>query len=166
MSRLTGRTALITGGSSGIGLATAKLFQAEGAQLVITGVDPDSLARAQKGLGSDALVVHTSIHNQKASPHYCVYAASKAALRSMVRSLSQGLIGRGSRVNAVSPGAIDTPRFAGLPEDRPRGIADKCRIKRFGTGGKVAKLALFLASDDSSYLVGEQNVVDSGYSLL
>ena len=249
MSRLEGKTVLITGGSSGIGLATARLFRAEGGRLAITGRDPEKLAAAQAELGSETLVmrseagslaeidslmaqvksrygqldvlflnagiaapapvelisesqfdeivginfkgvffsiqkalpllgqnssiiVTTSITNQLGSPNFSVYGASKAALRSLVQSLSLELIKRGIRVNAISPGPIATPIFDrfGLPADavlaRKSEIERKSPSKRFGTSDEIAKVALFLASDDSSYVVGEEIVVDGGMSLL
>lgn len=249
MNRLKGKTALITGGSSGIGLATAKLFKEEGARLIITGRDIGSLARAQEELGSDTLVIRsdagnlaeieslfeqvkarfdrldvlfvnagiskptpiehaseaqfdevigvnlkgvffaiqkalplfsdkasviavTSIANRKGIPNLSVYAASKAALRSLVQSLGLALADRGIRVNAISPGPIETPMFdrLGLPPDlvqtRKREIENRSPVKRFGTAEEVAKAALFLASDDSSYMVGEEIVLDGGISLV
>lgn len=249
MGRLQGKTALITGGTSGIGLATARLFRAEGARIAITGRDPERLAAAQAEFGDDALVVRseagslagiealmeqvkerfgkldvlflnagvakaapvemvseeqfdeivginlkgvfftiqkalpllggnasiiatTSITNQLGSPNFSVYGASKAALRSLVESLSLELIGRGVRVNAISPGPIATPMFDsfGLPPEVAESvkgeIGRKSPIKRFGTPEEIAKVALFLASDDSAYVVGEEIVVDGGMSLL
>ncbi len=234
MDKLKGKTVLITGGSSGIGLASAKLFRDEGARLAITGRDPDGLARAQEELGSDTLVIRsnagnlaeieslmkqvdqhfkrldvlfinaavakaapieqvsesqfdeimginckgvfftiqkalslfgnsasvivtTSITNQLGSPNFSVYGASKAALRSLVQSLSLELIGRGIRINAISPGPIATPMFErfGLPADMVQAIKSeiehKSPIRRFGTPEEIAKVALFLASDDSTY---------------
>lgn len=249
MARLQGKTALITGGSSGIGLATAQLFQAEGARVAVTGRDPASLAAARAALGPEALVlasdagslpaieaalaevqarfgrldvlflnagvsvalpleqvdeaqfdaimdvnvkgafftlqkalpllatpasviVTTSITNRLGSPHFSVYAASKAALRSLVQAFALELAGRGVRVNAISPGPIDTPIYerVGLPDAVVQGIkgeiARKSPSGRFGTPEEVAQVALFLASDDSRYLVGEEIVVDGGMSLL
>ncbi len=249
MGKLKGKTVLITGGTSGIGLATARLFRDQGAQLVVTGRDPEKLAAAQRELGSEALVicseaasleeiaslmeqvksrfnqldvlflnagvataaplehvseslfdeimgvnfkgmffsiqkalpllgsnasiiVTTSITNQLGSPNFSVYGASKAALRSLVQSLSLELIERGIRVNAISPGPIATPIFDrfGIPPDAVQFIKGeierKSPSKRFGTPDEVAKVALFLASDDSTYVVGEEIVVDGGMSLL
>lgn len=249
MPRLQGKTALITGGTSGIGLATAKLFQAEGARVIVTGRSPDNLAQARETIGSEAriiasdagnvddikalmaavkqetetldvlvlnaaiarpaplesvseaafdqtvainlkgvfftlqqalpilregssVVVTTSIANQMGSPHFSVYAACKAALRSLVASLALELIPRNIRINAVSPGPIATPMFDrfGLPPEASQAIRDeiqrKSPIRRFGAPDEVAKAILFLASDDSSYLVGEEIVVDGGMSLL
>jgi NAD(P)-dependent dehydrogenase (short-subunit alcohol dehydrogenase family) len=249
MDRLKGKTVLVTGGSSGIGLATAKLFRDEGAQIAITGRDKNRLAVAQEILGSETLVIQseagslaeiesmlgkvknrferldvlflnaaiskaapiemvsetqfdeimginvkgvfftiqkalplfspnasvivtTSITNQLGSPNFSVYGASKAALRSLVQSLGLELINRGIRVNAISPGPIATPIFDsfGLPSEMVQAIkkeiADKSPSKRFGMPEEIAKAALFLASADSSYMVGEEVVVDGGMSLL
>ena len=249
MDKLKGKTVLITGGSSGIGLASAKLFRDHGARLAITGRDPDGLARAREELGSETLairseagslteiasmmeqvknyftrldvlflnaaiataapmelvsetqfdetmgvnvkgvfftiqqalplfgasasiIVSTSITNQLGSPNFSVYGASKAALRSLVGSLGLELISRGIRVNAISPGPIATPMYdrIGVPADLVQGmksgIEQKSPIKRFGTPEEVARVALFLASDDAAYVVGEEIVVDGGMSLL
>lgn len=247
--RLAGKVVLITGGSSGIGLASARLFQAQGARVAVTGRSADSLELAEAELGGKALVlrsdagsldeidavmaevkqrygrldvlfinagvacpapieqvsvesfdqqigvnlkgvfftiqkalplfdgpasviVTTSITNQLGSPNFSVYGAAKAALRSLVKSLGLELIGRGIRVNAISPGPIDTPMFdrLGLPDElaaaKKRDIAAKSPSRRFGHADEVAKAALFLASTDSSYMVGEEIVVDGGMSLL
>jgi len=249
MNRLKGKTVLITGGSSGIGLATARLFREEGARLAITGRDEGKLAEARKLLGEETLVIRsdtgnpaeieslltqvkerlgrldvlflnagvckampidiaseeyfdevigtnlkgvfftiqkalplfnpdasvivtTSIANKLGSPNFSLYGASKAALCSLVKSLGLELINRGIRVNAISPGPIATSIFDGfgLPADITQSIkkeiADKSPIKRFGMPEEVAKAVLFLASDDSSYMVGEEIVVDGGMSLL
>lgn len=249
MQKLSGKTALITGGNSGIGLATAKLFKEHGARLVITGRDEATLAQAQKALGSDVLalrsdagslkeiehlmrqvkehlgqldilfanaaiaqpapfefvseqqfddmltvnlkgtffilqkslallaknssvILTTSIANQMGSPNFSVYAACKAAQRSLVQTLGLELIGKGIRINAISPGPIATAIWGrlGLPDGAVQGIKteieSKSPIKRFGLPEEIAKTALFLASEDSSYIVGEEIVVDGGMSLL
>jgi NAD(P)-dependent dehydrogenase (short-subunit alcohol dehydrogenase family) len=249
MQKLSGKTALITGGNGGIGLATAKLFREHGARVAITGRDAESLARAQDALGGDTLVlrsdtgkltdiesamrqiqehfghldilfvnagtsqpapfelvteerfdeinainfkgsffmiqkalpllaknasviVTTSISNQKGSPNFSVYAACKAAQRSLVQTLSMELIERGIRVNAISPGPIDIPGFGsrwGVPPETVRMARDefvsKSPMKRFGKPEEIARTALFLASDDSSYIVGAELVVDGGVTL-
>ena len=249
MQKLKGKTALVTGGTSGIGLATAQLFLAEGARLAITGRSPVSLARARETFGQNALVyasdtgntadidalvadisqhfdgldililnagtaapapleavseaafdealavnfkgvfftlqkalpllraggsvvVTTSITNRLGSPNFSVYGACKAALRSLVASLSLELIPRKIRINAVSPGPIATPMFdrLGLPPDVSAAIqneiAQKSPSGRFGSPEEVARTILFLASDESSYIVGQEIVVDGGISLL
>ena len=249
MRKLNGKTVLITGGSSGIGLASAKLFLEHGARVAITGRDPDGLALARYELGSNAMIIRsnteklaeitslmlqversftrldvlfvnagiakaapielvsetlfddimeinvkgtfftiqkalplfgagasiivtTSIANKLGSPNFSVYGASKAALRSLVQSLGLELISRGIRINAISPGPITTPIFEhfGLPasiaDDIKTGITQKSPSKRFGLPLEVANIALFLASDDATYVVGEEIVVDGGMSLL
>lgn len=249
MQKLAGKTALITGGNSGIGLATARLFRAEGAQLAISGRDPATLEQARSVLGDETLVlssdagrladiasmmdkvgtrfgkldvlfvnagnsrpapfaevteeqfdemnsvlfkgvfftvqkalpllqpgasviVTTSISNAKGAPNFSVYAACKAALRSVVQTLGVELIPRGIRVNAISPGPISTPGF-GRRWNAPQEVVQAAReafvqkapIKRFGDPDEVARAVLFLASDDSSYVVGTELIVDGGVSL-
>ena len=249
MQKLKGKTALITGGNSGIGLATAKLFREQGARLVITGRDKANLDDARNLLGDNVLaiqcdagkladieslmqlvkkqfgqldilfvnagtaqaapfelvseeqfdimvttnfkgafftiqkalpllaksasvIVTTSITNQMGTPNFSVYGACKAALRSLVQTLGLELVGRGIRINAISPGPIDTPIFGriGLPDGAEQAIKAeiiiKSPIKRFASPDEVAKVALFLATEDSSYIIGDEIVVDGGMSLL
>lgn len=249
MARLQGKTALITGGTSGIGFAAARLFQAEGARVVVTGRNPERLEQAREALGADALVLNseagsleavdallaqvkqhsgridvlflnagiapptpidavteaqfdeiidvnfksvfftvqkalpllekgaavivtTSITNRSGSANFPVYGASKAALRSLVQSLALVLVGRGIRINAINPGPIDTGGFNRIPvpgevlQAIKGDIEGRSPMKRFGSPEEVAKTALFLASDDSSYITGEEIVVDGGISLV
>ena len=249
MAKLENKIVLVTGATSGIGLASAQLFVAEGATVIATGRDEQGMAKARELLGPRAVVVRsgagsmvdidalmedikqrfgrldvlflnagvahaapleavseaqfdemtgtnvkgvfftiqkalpllgaggsvmvtTSITNQLGNANFSVYGATKAAVRSLVMSLGLELIGRGIRVNAISPGPIATQMFDrfGLPHDVAQaakaGIAEKSPSKRFGTPEEVAKLALFLASDDSSYIVGEEIVIDGGMTLL
>lgn len=249
MQKLLGKTALITGGTSGIGLITAKMFLSQGARVAITGRNAEALKLAMQTLGDDVLalqcdsgnvsdieaamdtikarwgqldvllvnaaiagpapfeavsethfdeltsvnfkgvfftvqkalpllspqssvIVTTSISNQMGSPNFSVYAACKAALRSLVQTLALELIGRGIRVNAISPGPITTPMWGkfGLPDAALQAVTDevqrKSPIKRFGNSEEVAQVALFLASTESSYIVGQEIVVDGGMSLL
>lgn len=249
MQKLLGKTALITGGHSGIGLSIAKMFLANGARVAITGRNAQALQQAAQALGGEVLalqcdaskvsdiektmaalkehwghldvlvanaaiagpapfeavseahfdelssvnfkgvyftiqkalpllsaqssvVVTTSISNQLGSPNFSVYAACKAALRSLVQTLALELIGRGVRVNAISPGPITTPMWGkfGLPDEVAQAIKGEVQAKspskRFGEPDEVAQVALFLASTDSSYVVGQEIVVDGGMSLL
>ena len=249
MQKLSGKTALITGGNSGIGLATAKLFLAHGARLIITGRDQTSLEQTRKSLGGDVLairsdagnlgdieqlmhqvkehfghldiffvnaanvqpapfesvteaqfdqmsaisfkgvffaiqkalplfthdasvIITTSMVNQVGAPLFSIYAACKAAQRSLVQTLGLELIGRGIRVNAISPGPTDTPGFGrwGIPQefvDAARAdFTNRSPMKRFAAPEEIAKAALFLASDDSSYCVGTELVVDGGFTNL
>ena len=249
MQKLLGKNVLITGGTSGIGLATAQLFLEQGARVAVTGRSEEGLVRAQNTLGENAVtfasdagsvadidslmmqvnkhfghldvlflnaaisktggiervtemdfdeqisinlkgvfftlqkalpllgtgasvIITTSIGNRFGTPQSSVYSACKAGLRSMVQALALELIGRGIRVNAVCPGPIDTPMFdrMGLPQEvlnaRKAAIAEKNPCKRFGSPREVAQVVLFLASDDSAYMVGEELVVDGGMSIL
>lgn len=249
MQKLTRKNVIITGGNSGIGLATAQLFVEHGARLIITGQSKETLDLAQQSLGGDVLalqsnagsladidllmqtagerfgqldvlfvnagnsqpapfervteaqfdescdvlykgvfftiqkalpllargasvIVTTSISNQKGSPNFSVYASCKAALRSLVQTLSLELVDRGIRVNAISPGPISTPGFGrrwGAPPEVVQAAKDefvkKSPMKRFGEADEIAKVALFLASDDASYVVGAEIVVDGGVTL-
>ncbi len=247
--KLQGKTALITGGTSGIGLATARLFAGEGARVAITGRDPARLAAVRAELGEHALaiaadvrsaedcgraanavrsafggvdvffanagialpsplattdaaryrelmdtnvmgvflsmqavspllrdgasvVLVTSFLNRVGRDGVSLLAASKAAVRSLARSWSRELLPRGIRVNAVSPGAIDTPLHerAGRPADEVRArkaeLAARVPLGRLGTAGEIAQAVLFLASDEARYVVGAELVVDGGISQL
>ena len=249
--KLTGKTAVITGGNSGIGLATAKLFIQEGAQVVILGRDAKTLDAAAKELGGKTLAFKTDVSsidqinaaakevgakfgkidilfanaaasvfkpmdqvdeaffekifatnvkgvyftvqrfapllrdggavllttaasNQKGWPGTSVYAASKAAVRSLARTLAAELQPRNIRVNAICPGPIETPAFDPLrlgmtPEAVQQMIVDLTKqipMHRLGSADEVAKVALFLASDLSSFTTGSEIAVDGGFGQL
>jgi NAD(P)-dependent dehydrogenase (short-subunit alcohol dehydrogenase family) len=123
-------------------------------------------AKLMKKGGS--VIVTTSFLNTIGYPGLSILAATKAATRSLVRTLGAELAPLGIRVNAVSPGAIATPFYSkiGLPDNVLSQIAasitDKVALKRFGDPVELAKTALFLASDDSSYTTGTEMVVDGG----
>ncbi|EWH11181.1 short chain dehydrogenase [Catenovulum agarivorans DS-2] len=118
------------------------------------------------------IVVITSISNQHAAPNFSAYSAAKSALRSLVKSISLDLINKGIRVNAVSPGPISTDMYDkfGLAQSETEKIkqviSNKSPIKRFGTPQETANAIRFLASSESSYIVGAELVVDGGISLL
>jgi NAD(P)-dependent dehydrogenase (short-subunit alcohol dehydrogenase family) len=244
---LYGKIALVTGGTSGIGLAAAALFQAEGAQVVVVGNDPDRLATAAATIGPNTLalradlrrpaeidrvmeavrerfgrldivfanaglglaaplgavteaqideqlavnfkglfftvqkavplmgkgasvVLTTSFLNAVGAPGLSVLSATKAAVRSLARSLGAELAPLGIRVNAVSPGPTSTP-FAGKMglsqaelKAMAEGVEAQVPLQRFGEAEEVARAALFLASPDSSYVTGTELVVDGGLS--
>lgn len=249
MRKLEGKVAVVTGGNSGIGLATAKEFSDQGARVVITGRDQKTLDEAKNVIGngvlaikSDAsklrdikklfetlkkkiggidvlfinagvgrfapfesvtedffdwtmdinlkgayftiqkalpllndnasIILNASINAYIGMPNSSVYAASKAALISLARTLSAELVGRGIRVNAISPGPVTTPIFdkLGLDEDALNqtlsNIKEQVPMKRFGRPEEIAKTALFLASSDSSFLLGTEIVADGGMSQL
>lgn len=249
MNRLNGKRALITGGTSGIGLETARQFIAEGARVAVTGTNPETIERARAELGEAALmlrvdagnvadqqrlaqtlresfgqidavfvnagtadfrpleqwdeagfdrsvainlkgplflvqallpilsnptsiVLNTSINARIGMPNSSVYAATKAGLISLARTLSGELIGRGIRLNAVSPGPISTPLYGklGLPAaelDKMAGaILGQIPAGRFGEPSEIAKAVVFLASDESRFTVGSELVIDGGMSNL
>lgn len=247
MNRLTLKRALITGGTSGIGLETARQFLAEGARVAITGSSEASIAAARAEFGdrvlilrSDAgqvaeqpalakavgeafggldivfvnagiaelrpveqwdeaafdrtlainlkgpyfllqalapllsnpssVVLNTSVNAHIGMPTSSVYAASKAGLISLARTLSGEWLARGIRVNAVSPGPITTPLYGklGLSDADLQKTADSIRalvpVGRFGEASEVAKAVVFLASDESAFTVGAELMIDGGMS--
>lgn len=115
-----------------------------------------------------AIVASTSINDELGMPGSSAVAASKAALRALVRVAANELAGAGIRVNAVSFGLIDTPLHGklGIPEHAVQGflqdLTTRIPMKRIGKADEAAKAVLFLASDDSSYMTGEEIVVDGG----
>ncbi|HXM08315.1 MAG TPA: SDR family oxidoreductase [Terriglobales bacterium] len=246
--RLKGKTALITGGNSGIGLATARLFVSEGAQVAITGRDQTTLDAASQELGPNAAAFRSDVGNTAERKHlfremaqhfgkldilfanagvsnlsplgntteeafqevihinltsvfftvqsalpllrdagsvvlngsviatlgqsgYSAYAASKAGIRALSRTLAADLAPRGIRVNVVVPGATSTPIWSRRPDQqagsdiakaRAERIANRILLGRFGEAEEIAKAVLFLASDDASFISATELVVDGG----
>jgi len=119
-----------------------------------------------------SIVLNTSINARIGMPNTTVYAASKAGLASLARTLSGELITRGIRVNAVSPGPIATPIYGklGLSEEDLRktsaAILQQVPAARFGEPSEIAKAVVFLASDESKFTVGSELVIDGGMSNL
>jgi NAD(P)-dependent dehydrogenase (short-subunit alcohol dehydrogenase family) len=249
MSRLANKTALITGGTTGIGLEAARRFLAEGARLIVTGTNSETIAQAQAALGpevpvlrSDAgnltdqkalaaqvgetfgkldvlfvnagiaqlapveawdeggwdrtfdinlkgpyfliqallpvfgnpasIILNASINARIGMPTSSVYSASKAGLISLARTLSGELLGRGIRVNAVSPGPVMTPIYdklglTGADLDAAKeGIRAQIPLGRYGNPSEVASAVVHLASDESAYTVGSEIIIDGGMSNL
>jgi NAD(P)-dependent dehydrogenase (short-subunit alcohol dehydrogenase family) len=247
MAKLEGKTALITGGNSGIGLATAKQFVNEGAHVFITGRREPELTAAVKEIGRNvtgvqgdvsnlgdldglfaqikrekgkldivfanagiaryapfgkiteefyhsifdinvkgllftvqkalpllpdgaSIILNSSIVGSKGLSMNSVYSATKAAVRSFARTWTTDLKDRRIRVNAVSPGSIDTPGLSDLlasaeaGEQRRKMITSIVPLGRFGTPDEIAKAVVFLASDDSSYITGVELFVDGGFA--
>ncbi len=248
VGKLHNKVAVITGGTTGIGFAAAKRFVDEGAKVVLTGTNPETLKAARSELGervdviaSDAssendikslfetvvakygkidvlflnagiakfapweshsvedfdkqfainvrgpwlaikhaipvlndgasIIATTSVANQTGMPGASAYAASKAALQQLVRTAAAELSPRGIRVNGVSPGPIETPIFQkmGVPaaemKQMAAGMKSQVPLGRFGTSEEVANVVLFLASDESSYVQGQEYVVDGGMTI-
>lgn len=117
-----------------------------------------------------SIILNTSIAASKGLPDFSVYSATKAAIRSFARTLTTDLRGRGIRINALAPGhiATDIMRKSGIPDDRIDDINARIEADvpagRIGTGDDIAKAALFLASDDSSYVTGIELTVDGGWA--
>ena len=145
MRKLEGKIALVTGGTSGIGLATAKQFVAEG-----------------------AYILNASTTSIKGTPAFSVYSATKAAVRSFARNWILDLKERKIRVNAISPGVVPTPGYnlLGLSDQQVQEFvdsqADTIPLGRVGTPDEIAKAVVFLASDDSSFVNGIELFVDGG----
>jgi len=118
-----------------------------------------------------SVVFLSSVNATSGMPNSSVYAASKAAMNSLVKVASSELAGKKIRVNAVSPGPIDTPIFGktGLDEASREGFAtaigNRVPLKRFGAAEEVAKLVSFLASDDAGFITGADYVVDGGVAV-
>jgi NAD(P)-dependent dehydrogenase (short-subunit alcohol dehydrogenase family) len=244
--KLKGKIALVTGGNSGIGLATAKMFKAEGAQVVITARSPETFKVAKAELGGQFDVVQTDVSQPKqlaalyahikttyggldvifanagvaqftptaevtedffdnqfntnvrglyftvaqALPLLnkgstvvlnassvsikglagaSVYSATKAAVRSLARSWTAEIPVENVRFNVLSPGPIETPIYGkmGMPADQAAGFSEHMKsivpAHRFGSPTEMAKVALFLASDDSSYIAGSDILADGGF---
>ncbi|HLZ65310.1 MAG TPA: SDR family oxidoreductase [Aliidongia sp.] len=252
---LNGKTALVTGGTSGIGLATAKLFRENGARVAVVGRNEADFANVRRTIGSDVLtikadvlsrddlekvaadvkeafggldiffanagiayvtplattteeqfdrlmdtnvksvffsvqaiepimreggsiILNTAWLNQVGVPGRAALSASKAAVRSFARTFSAELLNRRIRVNAVSPGLIETPILRGVGQsehpgqtdaqfrDYLAGAASLIPIGRLGQPGEIATAVLFLASDASRYMLGSEVVVDGGFAEL
>ena len=247
MNRLDGKIAVVTGGNSGIGLASATRFAAEGAEVVIVGRRQEELDKALDAMGPRAMAVQGDISRlddldrifatvkaakgridvllanagvgdtqpigsiteesfdrifgvnvkgtlftvqkalpmmeaggsiiltgsttgQMGTPAFSVYSASKAAIRNFARSWALDLVGTGIRVNVLSPGPTSTPGLlnglarSGQREAMMAGLIAKTPLGRMGDPDEIAAAALFLASDDSSFMTGSELCVDGGYA--
>ncbi len=245
MTKLQGKVAVITGGNSGIGYATAQEFIQQGATVIITGRKEDLLQEAVQKLGSQAIgivsdqadlkstealvarineqyskidvlfinagiakfasveettealfdetlninfkgayftvqqflpllnegssiIFNATITASMGMQNGSAYSASKAALLSFAKVLASELAPRKIRVNSISPGPITTPIYSkmGMPEEvldtLGQSLSNKTLLSRFGESAEIAKTALFLASEDSSYITGIEIVVDGG----
>lgn len=108
------------------------------------------------------IVLISSIARSIGVPGYGAYGASKAAVRALARTWTQELVDRGIRVNALSPGPIDTPMFDGVSDDIRKTMTAQIPLGRLGRPEEVAAAALFLASDESSFIAGAELCIDGG----
>jgi NAD(P)-dependent dehydrogenase (short-subunit alcohol dehydrogenase family) len=119
-----------------------------------------------------SIVLISSALQSKGLPGFTVYSATKAAIRSLARTLSAELLDRGIRVNVISPGPIDTPLFDkyGFSTQELSEIKKSCEegvpLRRFGSPKEIAKAVVFLGSSDSSYIVGEEILIEGGQNNL
>lgn len=240
MEKLKGKVAVITAATSGMALATAKLFVEEGAYVFITGRRQEPLNEAVKMIGKNvtgvqgdagnladldrlyetvktqkghvdilfasagtgdfnvpigsvteasfdktfglnvrgtlftvqkalplmrdggSIILNGSIAGVKGFPGLSVYNASKAAVRSFARTWTMDLKDRKIRVNVISPGTIDTGAFVGVPKEVKDQFISLIPMGRIGESREIATTALFLASDDSSFITGIELFVDGG----
>lgn len=247
MKKLEGKTVLITGGNSGIGLATAKLFKEEGAKVIITARSNETYEKAKTELGhafevvkadiskvseienlisniknkfgkldvifanagiaqfiptsevneaffdnhfntnvkglyftiqkalpilnkGSSVILNASVVSVKGIAGASVYSATKAAVRSLARSWTAEISVSDVRFNVLSPGPVETPIYSklGMSEAELKGFADQMvstvPSKRFGSADEMAKVALFLATPDSSYIAGADIMADGGFA--
>lgn len=239
MNKLKDKVAVITGGTSGMALATAKLFVEEGAYVFITGRGKEQLEKAKKEIGKNvtaiqadssnldeidkiydivkkekgkidvlfasagrgdfkvlgeiteqhyneifdlnvkgtiftvqkalplfnkggSIIINGSIASIKGNKGFSVYSASKAALRCLVRSWILELVDRGLRVNVLSPGTIDTPILGPIDQKQKDEFVSRIPRGTMGRPEEIATVALFLASNDSSFVNGVELFVDGG----
>ncbi len=117
-----------------------------------------------------SIILNASIVASKGLPANSVYSATKAAIRSFARTWTTDLKERRIRVNAVSPGPIETPGLkslaasTGAGEERLKALSSSVPLGRLGTPDEIAKAVVFLASDDSSYITGTELFVDGGFA--
>jgi NAD(P)-dependent dehydrogenase (short-subunit alcohol dehydrogenase family) len=126
-----------------------------------------TVQKSVKYLNNDASVIlisSTAAHRTVAENS--VYSSTKAAISKLAKSFAADLVGRKIRVNSISPGTIDTPMFGNMPKEFINKISNSVPMKKIGKPNDIAKYALFLASDSSSYITGTDIVIDGGLSSL
>ncbi|EAQ29690.1 probable short chain protein [Erythrobacter sp. NAP1] len=248
MNRFEGKRVLITGGTSGMGLAGAKMIVAEGGEVAVTGTSQDHLDEAGEALPSGSLVLRNDASDPEAAkelgakvkeqmggidglwlnagfgkfgpnkqvdkdmfrgmtdvnvmgpflqmaelipaineggsvvvtasvspylgqPMGAVYASTKGAIRAASRSWASDLADRNIRVNSIAPGPIETNFFDGMGldeeqvEEMSEQIKNQVPLGRFGNSEEAAQVALFLLSDQASYVTGSEYMVDGGMTL-
>jgi NAD(P)-dependent dehydrogenase (short-subunit alcohol dehydrogenase family) len=170
VSRLKNKVAVITGGNSGIGFGVAVAFKNEGAKGVIVGRNQETLDSSVAQLEDNFILIGSNAAH-RAYPSFTLYGAAKAAVIFFAKAFSSDLLGRKIRANVITPGTTDTPAFeqfvpAEQIEAVKRHFADAMPIGRIGQPSDIGKAAVFLASDDSSFILGAEILVDGGMTYL
>ena len=178
MGLLTGKTALITGAARGIGKAIALKFAQEGANIAFTDLVIDENGKATEAeiaaLGvkcvgmrqrSGSIINMASVVGVHGNAAQCNYAASKAGLIALAKSIAQEMGAKGIRANAIAPGFIETAMTAQLSEDIRKEWIKSIPLRRGGQVEDIANCAVFLASDMSSYISGQVIQVDGGMNM-
>ena len=173
MKKLEAKVAVITGGSSGIGLATAKRFVEEGAHVFITGRRLPELQAAAKQMiaqgGGGVIINMSSVNALLAIPALATYAMSKGGMKQLTSVAAVALAPHNIRVVAVGPGTILTDMVASsiyTSEDARKTVMSRTPAGRGGEPSEVASVVAFLASDDASYITGQTIYPDGGRLIL
>src|SRR5947209_3394392 len=162
MPELDGRIALVTGGSRGIGAAICAELGAAGATVVVNYVRDESAAAAVSARVRDAGGRAEGVQGDAGQTNY---AASKAGLIGLTKSLAKELGGRGIRVNAIAPGYIATELTDALPEEARTAILGNTPLGRLGEPDDVARAVRFLVSDAAGFITGDVLAVDGGLGM-